>query len=268
MLEAFDELGVRPVALSGTSMGAIFGAAYASGLSGREIHELAADILRDRRGLIGKLLEARTGRIADLFSGFGNPVLVDPEAFCSLFLPEAVALTFAECGIPLSISATDFYARSEVIFTEGPLRRAVAASMAIPGLLKPVEFDGRVLVDGGVVNPLPFDHLSGKADVIVAIDVTGGPLKAPGATAPRPLEALMGTVQILQNAIIDHKIAQDPPDILIRPNVDLFRALDFLQASVIMRLALPAKDELKRRLGARLDNPTQIEAATGRREVD
>ena len=60
------------------------------------------------------------------------------------------------------------------MFTEGPLKPAVAASMAVPGWCGRSRYDGRVLVDGGVVDPLPFDGLRGKADVIVAVDVSGG----------------------------------------------------------------------------------------------
>jgi NTE family protein len=255
MLEAFDELGVRPVALAGTSMGAIFAAAYASGLSGAEIHEATVATLRDRRRVLTKLFEARAGRLTDLLLSLGNPVLIDPEVFCDLFLPEAVALTFAECSIPLSIVAADYYGRSEALFETGSLRKAVAASIAIPGLIRPVEDGDRVLVDGGAVNPLPFDHLVGKADIIVAIDVTGGPVRPTrSGTLPGALEILLGSTQILQHAIIQAKIARTPPDILIRPRIDLFRALDFFQSSVILRLAQSSKDELKRELAARLES--------------
>jgi len=64
---------------------------------------------------------------------------------------------------------------------------------------------------------------------------------------------MFGTLQILQSTIIAEKLIRFPPDILIRPNVDLFRALDFQQASVIFRLAQPARDELKRALAALLE---------------
>jgi NTE family protein len=252
MLEVFDELGVKPAAIAGTSMGAIVGAAYASGLTGHDIRETMIALLADRRSLMGKLMEARAGRLVDLFSGFGNPVLVDAEALCELFLPETVPETFAECPIPLTVIATDFFAREEESFTQGPLRPAVAASMAIPGLVRPVVIDGRTFVDGGAVNPLPVDRLP-PCDLVVAIDVTGGPAKRGRAVLPGPWDAMFGTLQILQGRIVEDKLARHVPDILVRPKVDLFRALDFFQASVIFRLAEPAKSELKRRLAARLE---------------
>jgi NTE family protein len=254
MLEAFDELGIRPVAIAGTSMGAIFGAAYASGLTGREIHQETLRTLADRRSVVGKLMEARAGRLMDLLSGFGNPMLIDAEAFCDLFMPERVVPSFADCAIPLTIVAADYYNRREAVFTSGSLRKAVAASMAIPGLVRPVEIDGRVLVDGAAVNPLPIDHLRGEADIVVAIDVTGGPGKRPrGGAAPSPWDAMFGALQILQAAIVEEKVARHAPEILVRPNVELFKALDFFQAGVIMRLALPAKEELKRKLALSLE---------------
>jgi len=256
MLEVFDELGVRPVALAGTSMGAIFAAAYASGLSGKGIREIVTAILADRRGLFSRLLEARTGRLSDLFSGFGNPVLIDAEAFCALFLPAEMAGSFEDCAIPLTIAATDFYARSEVVFSKGPLLPAIAASMAIPGLLRPVIHGDRVLIDGGAVNPLPVEHLAGKAASLVAIDVSGVPTRQarpPGEAPPGSWDTMLGTLQIMQSAIIAEKILRFPPDIMIRPDVGLFRALDFQRASVIFRLAEPAREELKRGLAALLE---------------
>lgn len=252
MLEVFDELGVKPVALAGASMGAIYAASYASGLSASELHDYTIATLADRRGTRSKLLAARTGRWADIFSSLGNPVMIDGEAFCEAFLPQAVPQTFAQCTIPLTVVATDYYARCERVFTKGLLRPAIAASMAIPGAIRPVRIDGRVLVDGATVNPLPIDHLAGKADIIVGVDVSGAPTVAGEADMPGAWEAMFGALQIMQGAIVDAKAAQYRPDILIRPNVGSIRALDFGRSSVIFRLAKPAKEELKRRLGALL----------------
>ena len=84
-------------------------------------------------------------------------MLIDPAKFCQQFLPAEVPDDFAALGIPLTVIAADLYGRAEVALTSGPLRPAIAASMAIPGLVRPMEIDGRVLVDGAAVNPLPFD---------------------------------------------------------------------------------------------------------------
>jgi NTE family protein len=253
MLEALDELGVRPAAIAGTSMGAIFGAAYAAGLSGREIHEATLSALNDRRGILRKIRSARTGRLSDLLAGLGNPWAIDAELFCDLILPEGLPARFEDCGIALTIVATDYFARKEVAYSAGPLRPAVAASIAIPGLVRPVEIDGRLMIDGAAVDPLPVAHLPEGPDIVLAaIDVTGGPPRPSGSATPTSFEVMLGALQILQSTIVEEKLRRRPPDILIRPNVDLFRALDFFQASVILRLAQPAKEAFKRQLAAKL----------------
>ncbi len=107
--------------------------------------------------------------------------------------------------------------------------------------------DGRVLIDGGATNPLPFDHLRGRADVVVAVDVAGEPAED-RVDLPNPWEALVITVLVMANAIIREKLKHSAPDLMLRPNVGIFRTLDFTQASSILRAAEPAKTEIKEKL--------------------
>jgi NTE family protein len=247
VLEAFDELGIRPAVIAGASIGAIVGAAYAAGLSARVIRAHALDVLRDRATLMSAVLGARAGRLADILSGFGNPFLIDAEKFLDRVWPDLVPDRFEDLLLPFTAIATDYYARSEAVFSAGPLLPAVAGSIAIPGLVRPVRHDGRVLVDGGAVNPLPFDHLIGRADLLVAVDVTGGP--SPQASrAPSGFEMMFGTLQIMQGAIVAAKLKIYRPEIVVRPAVDRFRVLDFFEARAILAAAEPAKDQLKREL--------------------
>ncbi len=122
--------------------------------------------------------------------------------------------------------------------------------MAVPGLVQPVEVDGRVLVDGGVTDPLPFGCLRGKADVIVAIDVSGGTEDRGGV--PDPWNSLMATISLMSHTIVQHKLKEGGPDLVLRPNIGIFRMLDFFQASAILRAADPVKAEVKEKLGALL----------------
>ena len=248
VLEAFDDLGVRPCVIAGSSMGAVIGAAYAAGIPAADLRAHVLALTRDRAALMGRLMKARVGRFTDLFAGrAGNPVLIDAEIFLDLFWPRAVPDTFEELAVPFRAVATDYAGRCEAVFTSGPLAPAVAGSMAIPGLIKPVSAGARVLIDGGAVNPLPYDLLGDAADIIIACDVTFGPV-AEGRQTPQPFEAMFGAAQIMQGAVTAAKIKARPPDILIQPGVGAFRALDFFRAAQIMRAAEGARDEVKRAL--------------------
>ena len=251
VLEALDDLGLAPVEIAGTSMGAILGAAYAAGMSGRDIRAHLLGLLRDRADVMQKLLRARVGRFTDLFSG-ANPVLIDGEVFLDLFWPAIVPDRFEQLKIPFTAIATDYVGRCEAAMNSGPLAPAVAGSMAIPGLIKPVQANGRILVDGGAVNPLPFRGLVSRADVVIAVDVTGGPV-AERAGPPAPFEAMFGTAQIMQHAITAEMLKVSQPDILLVPLVNGFRVLDFFKAAQILSAASPMRDEIKRRIDVILE---------------
>jgi NTE family protein len=253
VLEALDELGIEPVAIAGTSIGAVIGAAYAASMDAKQIRAHVLSVLRNRREVMGKLLRARVGRFADLvLRGRGNPVLLDAEICLDLFWPDAVPDFFDELAIPLYVVATDFHDCREVVLAEGALGPAVAGSMAIPGLVRPVEVGGHVLIDGGAVNPLPYDILFDHADIVVAVDVTFGG-RSRQRRIPTPFESMFGAAQIMQGAITAQKLKMRPPDILVRPPVEQFGVLDFLRAAQILRAAEGAKDELKRKLTAQME---------------
>ncbi len=249
LLETLDELGIRPVAIAGSSFGAVIAAAYAAGMTGKAIRRAATSQAHDSNEIWRRLLGARAaGLAAWIASPLGNPLLLDAEKFCAGFLPPEVPDDFAALKIPLTVIAADLYARKEAVLTSGPLRLAIAASIAIPGLIRPVELGGRVLVDGAAVNPLPFDHLRGKADIVIAVDVSVGMGEPAGV--PDPWEALAATVQMMGHGIVAQKLRDAPPDLMIRPNTGTFGLFDFMRVSAILRAAAPAKDELKERLAA------------------
>jgi NTE family protein len=253
VLEVLDELGVRPTAIAGTSAGAMIGAAYASGMTGREIRRHVTSLAHNRAEVFRRLMAARAGSFASLFSGgFGSATQVDGEKFCEQFLPAAVPDDFDALRIPLLVIASDLYRRQQVVLSSGPLRRAVAASMALPTLVRPIAIDGQVLVDGGATNPLPFDQLRGRADVIVAVDISGEP-NAARHDIPNPWEAILATILVMGQAITTEKLKHGAPDLIVRPNVGLFRTLDFFQASAILRVCETAKAQIKERLTVLLD---------------
>ena len=253
ILEALDEMGVKPIAISGTSIGAIIGAAYAAGIDAKHLHAHVIEAMRDRSQVMAKLFKARVGRFADLvLRGSGNPVMLDAEICLDLFWPASVPDYFEELAIPLYVVTTDFHNRCEAVFSKGALAPAVAGSMALPGLIKPVETGGIVLVDGGAVNPLPYDLLFDAADIVIAVDVTFGG-RSRNRRLPSPFDSMFGAAQIMQGAITAQKLKLRPPDILVRPAVEQFGVLEFRRAAQIVRAAEGAKDALKRDLEAQFE---------------
>ena len=134
--------------------------------------------------------------------------------------------------------------------SSGPLKPAIASTIAVPGLMKPVLLGERVLVDGAAVNPLPFDLLRGKADIVIAVDASVGPLE-PG-TVPDPWEALFATMHVIAHGIVNRKLSEAEPDLLLQPNLAAFRLFDFFRASAILRAAEPIKAEFREKLTALL----------------
>jgi len=252
VIEALDEMGVSPKAIAGTSIGALIGAAYAAGMRGKDIRHHVIRFAHDRRETMARLVQARAGKLTDLLSGaFSQATQLDAEKFCAQFLPEAIPQEFSALAIPLIVIATDLHRRAEAALSSGPLRPALAASMALPGLFRPVEMDGRILVDGGATNPLPFDRLTGRADVVVAVDVFGVPA-AERSDMPGAWESVFTTLLVMGSTIVAAKHEHAAPDLVIRPNVTIFRTLDFYQASAIIRTAEAAKAEVKEKLAALL----------------
>jgi len=249
VIEALDEMGVKPTAIAGTSLGALIGAAYAAGMRGKDIRHHVIHFAHDRRETMRGLLQARAGRLTDLLSGaVSQATQMDAEKFCTQFLPETIPADFAALAIPLTAMTTDLHRRHELPICSGPLRPALAASIAFPGLFRPVILDDRILVDGGATNPLPFDQLAGRADFTVAVDVFGVPAEE-RTDLPSAWESVFTTLLIMGSTIVAAKHKHAAPDLVIRPNVAIFRTLDFYQASAIIRSAELVKPEIREKLG-------------------
>ncbi|MBN9247491.1 MAG: patatin-like phospholipase family protein [Hyphomicrobium sp.] len=249
MIEAFDELGIKPDVIAGTSIGAVYGAAYASGMSGRDLRDHTRFILSQRFGLIRDLFTKTAQPFQRLLSVFGaRNAILDPFTVLDLILPKEVKENFADCKIPLKVVASDFYDQEPKVFTEGPLRTAIAASMALPVLFQPVVLEGRALIDGGLTNPLPFDLLLPETDIVVAIDVSGSPVADGKRVAPTAFAALFSSAFLFEHTIVKEKLRAKQPDIFIRAGTSNFQVLDFLKCDDILAAAQPAKERLKQQL--------------------
>ena len=252
ILEALDELGIAPSVIAGTSIGSLIGAAYASGMSGKEVRAYCEELLCKRTAVVKRLI-ANWRLRTPLFkgNGNGNSSVFPGESVLKALLPKALPATFEELKTPLLAITTDFYDQSQHVLERGPLIPAIVASSSLPGVLRPIEMDERVLVDGGFVNPVPFDLLQSRVDIVAAIDVTAGAQQSRGKL-PTLIEAIIGVNQITLRSVLREKLKASAPDILIRPEIGRFRVLDFFKIEEILAAAEPAKDEFKRACEAAL----------------
>jgi NTE family protein len=253
ILEAFDELGVKPAMIAGTSIGALIGAAYAAGMPAAEIRRYCKSAFARRSALIRHLYFRWHGRVWDFWRP-GAPALFKSERIFELVLPADLPKTFEALEIPFRSVAADFVTQSEYVSSTGPLLPAIAASAALPALLTPVELDGHILIDGGFVNPLPFDLLTAHTDFCIAVDVSGG-VGEERRGFPKPIETLLGAQQLALRSIVNAKLKFSAPGLLLRPAVGLFQVLDFRRMDEIFAASAQAKEQALRTLGGLLEQP-------------
>jgi len=220
VMRALEERGVEPVAVAGCSMGGIVGAFVANKMSSTEIRDSFADLKAisifdwsSKGGLIGgKGLEKQIERHL-------------PKRFDGLKLP-------------FRATAVDIQEGRLYIFFEGDIATALRATSAVPGMFSPVEHDGRVLVDGGLLNNVPIEEVRTMTTrPIIAVDVTPPPdrklifednrsfldkLRAPLHPGKRPLfvELLTKAYEIPAAVLNDIRIAGLRPEVLIKPRLD------------------------------------------------
>jgi NTE family protein len=222
-LKALDELKVRPAIIAGTSIGAVVGGFYAAGVSGAGLEQLLENI-----GF------KELSKIVLDFSILSNSAIFTGKRVEEFLARQIPYQTFEEVEIPLKVVATDFWNRREVIFESGSLITAIRASMAMPAVFEPVIFKDKVLIDGGAVNPLPYDLIREECDLTIAIDVSGEKTYAPGDPVPNMLESLLSTFQIMQASIVEAKKRLSQPDIYVKPALTNIRVLDFYRYKEIL----------------------------------
>ena len=251
MLEVFDELGLKPSVIAGCSIGSLVGAAYAGGMSAQEIRERAEMLLANRLGAM-RYVFGRT-KLTDLLTmqRFGSMHL-QSETLASLVLPDTLPKNIEDLSIPFKVITTNFDLMEERVFDHGPLIPAVAASIAIPGVILGPVFDGHAYVDGGVTNPVPFDHVREGSDIVVAVDVTGRP-RAENGKSRSNMELAVGSLLIMFHQVANLRRAASPPDIYLRPALQDFSGGDFFRVKEFFDAAQVAKDQLKRELEKRIN---------------
>lgn len=247
-----DEMGLRPSVISGTSIGALVGAGWAAGMSGAAIREHTIEVLGDMRSIAGRLWRTQMRGLRSMFLT-GISLQLDATRVTEAFLPVGFTADFKDLRTPLYIIATDFRYWNQVVFDSGPLVPAIAASIAIPSMFRPVDHRGQLLVDGGVVNPLPLDAAAVDTDILIGIDVNGGPRIDVGLKLPSAIDVTLGSAQIMMHSLIAHYIAAYPPDVYLRPHLEEFGAYEFWRVREIIAVGDKEKDVFKRRVSEAME---------------
>ena len=230
--QRLQELGIPIHCIAGTSIGAIAGAVIAAGRvdealawcemsSWKKLPELLFDFPTMKALIAGRSVEKKLRQI------------IATEGF-------------ADLAVPFAAVATDLNTGEAVVMQDGDLISAVRASMSIPGVFSPIERDGRVLVDGQFVNPVPVSVCRALgADVVIAVDVN--PLEDPATAKPfrklRITDVLLKSFGILNYELTRRELAVNKPDVLIRPDVGKVVALDFRRVGPLVEIGRQAVDE-------------------------
>lgn len=232
--KVLERRGIRPDLIAGTSMGGLLGAVFAAGFPAEEAEAYA--LKRARKREIGKLVDLRLSNRGLLKGARIYNVLAD------ILGPEA---EFKDLQIPLAVVATDKRTGREVVLREGRLADAVRATISLPGVFQPVVRDDLTLVDGGILNNVPTSVAKQMgAERMIAVDVMPSFVRnQPGQLPVEPMltytripgffQDLWEIQQIMISAMTDMHLEDDPPDLLIHPQIpaDLDLLLGFERAA-------------------------------------
>jgi NTE family protein len=240
MLETLDEMGIRPHVIAGTSIGAIIGALYAAGLSGREIRAQLEQFFIDRHEAENNVFALpKSLRWLDFIDpAFAGAGLLNSDDFIAWIGEVLPVKNFSGLKIPLRVIAAELLTGREVI---------MQASMAVPGVFPPVEVEGHSLVDGGVANPLPYDRVQDDCDIVIAIDVSGRRSISDGESLSSMSVLLQGFTVMSRNILIE-KLKRQRPTVYIQPDIRDVKILEFYKAREVFEQARPAQQELAREL--------------------
>ena len=216
VLKVLHDEGISIDLIAGSSMGALVGSFYASGISIDRLYQFA---LAFKRKYYLDFTVPKMGFIA------GNRV----KELIRLFTHRK---TFAELDIPVAVVATDLYDGKKVIFKDGPVADAVRASIAIPGIFVPEKIDGRLLVDGGVVDRVPVSVVKEMgADIVIAVDVSHVKRNEDITSI---FDVILQSLDIMQDELVHHR--EIASDVMIRPHVEQYNSRAFTNIKEIIEI--------------------------------
>ena len=222
VLRVLEEAGIRPQIVCGTSIGALVGAVYADG---------DLDTLEDW------VLGLTWRKVLGFFDISFNGGFLKGAKLITYLRDNLLETAVEELALPFGAVATDLRTGREIWLREGRAVDVVRASIALPGLFTPVEQDGRLLVDGALVNPVPVSLCRAMgADFVIGIDLGSGlagrHVKSKTRNLePNMVEVLAESINIMQVRITRSRLAGEPADVLIMPQLGELGALDYHRAA-------------------------------------
>lgn len=282
VLKALEEQGIHIDAIAGTSMGAVIGGLYASGYKIDELEKLALSIdwqealsdaperedvpfrrkQDDRDFLVKQKLSFRDD------GSLGLPLGVIQGQNLALLLESLLAHSsdirdFDKLPIPFRAVATDIVNGEKVVFRKGHLPQVIRASMSIPAVFAPVEINGQLLVDGGMVDNIPVDVAREMGvDIVIVVDI-GTPLRG-RKQLNTVFDILNQSITLMTRSNSEVQLASlKPDDILIQPALASYGATDFGRSLDIINAGYRATQVLEKRL-ASLRQPTDVQLAEAR----
>ncbi|MBS0364356.1 MAG: patatin-like phospholipase family protein [Proteobacteria bacterium] len=285
VLRVLEQLRIPVDAIAGTSMGAVVGGLYASGLSARDVEGIMTsinwqDAFRDRPPrqdlnlrrkeedetfLVKFPLGLRGGRVALPRGLIQGQKLT--QILRRLTLPVAQLQDFDELPTPFRAVATDLESGDPVILKSGDLTTAMRASLSAPGVFSPVERDGHLLVDGGIADNVPVDIARAMGvDLVIVVDV-GAPLQGRRQLDSAPaISNQMLAILIRQNS--QRQLATlGPRDILIRPALGNASSFDFGGVARVIAAGAAAARAMAPRLSALSVSDADMQRYALRREA-
>jgi predicted acylesterase/phospholipase RssA/CRP-like cAMP-binding protein len=239
VLRVLKEEGIPIDLMAGTSAGSLFGALYAAGLSLDEITDFALG-MKDKVALSSLLWDFHLPPRSGLIRGRRTLDYIDKTLGYK---------TFSDLKIPLYIVAADIMSGEEVIFASGSVAEAVRASISVIGIFSPAFVQGRYLIDGGAVNPVPTSVLAQNgADIIIASSVISSleeqarrQREKKKGSPPNFLGVVMNMMGIMEREII--KTRMIPVDVVINPRVEIYNSMEYDKAKEFIRLGEEAAQE-------------------------
>ena len=230
VLRTLEQIGIRPQIVCGTSIGALVGAVYAA---------QKLDVLEKW------VLDLTWRRVLGFFDVSFNGGFLKGAKLTAFLQDNLLEHTMADLSVPFAAVATDLRTGNEIWLREGRVVDAVRASIALPGLFTPAELDGRLLVDGALVNPVPVSLCRAMgADIVIGVDLaarmTGLQSRdwqahAEESGQPSMIEVITESINIMQIRITRSRLAGEPADVMIAPMPGDLGLLDYHRAAESIR---------------------------------